>query len=315
MFKKIYSKIFEYERIIIHRHTRPDGDALGSQLGLKNAILASFPNKYVKVVGDMNERYSWIGSMDDVSDDEYEKALVIVVDSGASSLISDDRFNKGEYLIKIDHHIPQGEYGDLALVDTSRESCAGIIADFVLNTPLVMTDEVAKYLFIGMVTDSGRFRYSQTNSKTFDIVSKLYEHTIDTEYIYNKLYCEKLETVKLRAKLISKFNITDNGVAYLVNTKEDVLEYGLPIFDISRGMVNIMSGIEGINVWSNFTEDANGDVYAEFRSNGPNVNKVATMFGGGGHLQASGCTLKSLSMVKEVVEQLDNAVKEYIYNE
>lgn len=309
MFLDIYNKIKEFDTIIIHRHTRPDGDALGSQLGLKNAILESFPNKCVKVVGDMLERYSWMGIMDEIEDELYQNALVIVCDCGAEKLISDERYKTGKFLIKIDHHLPQGEYGDLAYVDTSRESCAGIISELILNTPLELNKDGAQALFTGIVTDSGRFRYSQTNSKTLDVASHLLEYNIDTEYIYNKLYVEKLSNVKLRAKLISKFKITKDNVAYLINTKEEVKKYGLPIFDISRGMVNIMAGIEGINIWINFTEDIDGCVYCEFRSNGLNVNQVASHFGGGGHLQASGCTLTSLKEIKKVLKELDQVAR------
>lgn len=310
MFNEIYNKIKEYDTIIIHRHSRPDGDALGSQLGLKEAILATFPTKCVKVVGDMIDRYSWFGKMDDVEDSLYDNALVIVCDSGAEKLISDERYNKGKYLIKIDHHLPQDDYGDIMYVDTSRESCAGVIAEMIMNTPLEMNSLAANHLFSGIVTDSGRFRYAQTNSKTFEIASYLMNYDIKTEYIYNKIYTEKLENVKLRAKLVSKFEVTPNGVAYLINTKEDVKEYGLSIFDISRGMVNIMGGIEGINIWSNFTQTDSGEVYCEIRSNGANINRVAVKFGGGGHLQASGCTLEDISLVSKVIEELENVAKE-----
>lgn len=311
MFLDIYNKIKEFDTIIIHRHTKPDGDALGSQLGLKNAILATFPTKCVKVVGDMIERYNWFGKMDEIENELYENALVIVCDSGAEKLISDERYNTGKYLIKIDHHIPQGEYGDLAYVDTSSESCARIVAELIKETPLVMNNVAAQHLFSGIVTDSGRFRYAQTSSKTFDIASYLLGYDINTEYIYNKIYTEKLYNVKLRAKLVSKFKVTSNGVAYLVNTYEDVKKYGLSIFDISRGMVNIMSGIEGINIWANFTETENKEVYCELRSNGANINQVATKFGGGGHLQASGCTLSDISNIKDVIKELNKVAKEY----
>ena len=308
MFLDIYNKIKEYDTIIIHRHNRPDGDALGSQLGLKFAILETFPTKSVKVVGDMIERYSFMGVMDEIDDDFYEGSLVIVCDCGAEKLISDDRYNKGDYLIKIDHHIPQGEYGDIMLVDTSYESCCGLITKLIMETPLVMNKNSANSLFVGIVTDSGRFRYSQTTSNTFNIASYLMNYDVDTEYIYNKIYTEKLENVKLRAKMVSKFNVTEYGVAYLVHTKEEVASYGLSIFDVSRGMVNIMAGIEGIDVWANFTEDVSGDIFCEFRSNGANVNSVAVMFGGGGHLQASGCTLKSLDEIDNVINELNKLV-------
>ena len=180
-------------------------------MGLKEAILSTFPQKNVFIVGDETERLKWMGKMDIISDDKYIDSLVIVVDTGTEKLISDERYQTGKYLLKIDHHIPQGEYGDLSYVNTSFESCAGIIADIILHTPLVMNSRSASSLFTGIVTDSGRFRYNSTTSKTFDIVSELYKYNIDTEYIYNKIYTDKLANVKLRAKLVSKFKITDKN--------------------------------------------------------------------------------------------------------
>lgn len=309
MLTKIYHKIKEYNTIIIHRHIKPDGDALGSQIGLKEAILSTFPTKCVKVVGDVSERYSWIGSMDEVSDDLYKGALVIVLDTGAEKLISDDRYNNGDFLIKMDHHYPQGEYGDLAYVETVRESCAGLIAKFLIEKRFKLNDVAATALFIGMVTDSGRFRYSSTNSETYKIASELMKYKIDTEYIYNKIYMDKLSNVKLKAKLIEKFVVLDSGVAYLINTKEEIKEYNVPIYDVSRGMVNIMAGIEEICIWANFSEDESGDIYCEFRSNGKNINVVATKYGGGGHLQASGTTVYSFDTVKEIIKDLERVAR------
>ena len=309
MLTKIYHKIKEYNTIIIHRHTKPDGDALGSQIGLKEAILATFPTKCVKVVGDISERYSWIGDMDEVNDELYQDALVIVLDTGAEKLISDERYNTGAFLIKMDHHYPQGEYGDLAYVDTTRESCAGVVAKFLIEKRFKLNEKAATALFVGMVTDSGRFRYSSTNSETYRLASELMKYKIDTEAIYNKIYVDKLANVKLKAKLIDKFVVLDSGVAYLINTKEEIKEYNVPIYDVSRGMVNIMAGIEEICIWANFSEDVNGDIYCEFRSNGKNINVVATKYGGGGHLQASGTTVYSFDTVKEIINDLERVAR------
>ena len=309
MFEEIYKKILEYKTIIIHRHTKPDGDALGSQMGLKECLISTFPDKNVKIVGDENERFNWLGKMDTVSDDEYSNALCIIVDSGSEHLINDTRYLNAAYVIKIDHHIPQGEYGDLAYVDASSESCASIIAEMAFECNLVLNSKSASYLFTGIVTDSGRFRYSQTTSRTFQIVSKLLEYNIDTNYIYNKIYIDRLSNVKLKAKMVDKFVVTENGLAYLINTKEEIREYGVPIFDISRGMVGIMSGIEEISVWANFSEDESGDIYCELRSSGKDVNKIAAKYGGGGHMQASGCTAKSFDTVKSIIKDLDELAK------
>jgi phosphoesterase RecJ-like protein len=306
----IYNKIKEFDTIIIHRHQKPDGDAIGSQIGLKEAIISTFPNKYVKIVGDALGRYSFMGQMDEVEDDLYKEALVIVCDSGAEKLISDERYKTGKYLIKIDHHIPQGEYGNMTLVDTSFESCAGLIADFCYQTNMKLNKSSATALYTGIVTDSGRFRYSQTTPRTLLTASHLLEYGVEIDKIYNNIYIEKLKNVKLKAKLTDKFVVLPSGVAYLINTKKDIEEYGLPIFEISRGMVGIMSGIEEISIWANFSEDTNGDIYCELRSNGKNINQVAVKYGGGGHLQASGTTLKNFDEVKLLIADLEKVAGE-----
>ena len=310
MFREIYNKIKKYNKIIIHRHTKPDGDALGSQIGLKNSIISTFPDKDVKIVGDINEKLIWMGQMDEVSDSEYKDALCIIVDSGSEHLISDTRYKLADFVIKIDHHIPQGEYGDLAYVDTSSESCASIITELIKTTPLKMNSLAANALFTGIVTDSGRFRYSQTSSRTFMLTSYLLEYDVDMNNIYNRIYVDKLENVKLRAKMVDKFIVTENGLAYLINTNKEIKEYNVSINDISRGMVSVMGGIEEISVWANFSEDDNGDIYCELRSNGKDVNKIACKYGGGGHLQASGCSVKSFDVVKQIINDLDLLAKE-----
>lgn len=309
MFSKIFDLIEKYNTIIIHRHSKPDGDAIGAQIGLKEAILATFPNKSVFVVGDESARLNFLGFMDNIEDSVYNGALAIVVDSGAEMLVSDERFKTAECVIKIDHHIPQGEYGDVAYVDTSAESCCGVIVDLIRKTPLVLNKKAATALYTGMVTDSGRFRFSSTDSETFTRASRLMKEEIDLEYIYNNLYSENLDTVLLRARTTLRFKYLDGGIAYLVTTYKEVLEENSTVFNMSRGMVNLMSGIEGINIWVNFTENEEGKVYLELRSNKYNINQIATYFGGGGHMYASGATLDGFEKIDEVLDCLVKLTK------
>lgn len=308
--KDIYNLIKEFNKIVIHRHLLPDGDALGAQIGLKEAICQTFPDKIVKCAGEQKNRFFWMGSMDVVPNDFYENALVIIVDTGAEKLIDDTRYKNGKYILKIDHHIAQGEFGDESWVDTSFESCAGMITYFVKTMGMTESINGATALFTGIVTDSGRFRYPQTSSRTFDMVSWLMGHSIDINAIYTRLYTESLANVKLKAKLVNKFEVTKFGVGVLKNTKEDIKKYNLPINDISRGMVNIMSGIREIKVWVNFSEDINSNIYCEFRSNGADVFTIAKKYGGGGHLQASGATIHSWSEADCVIENLNILARE-----
>jgi len=306
MIKKIFEKIKEFNKIIIHRHTRPDGDALGAQIGLKESIKETFPDKQVFAVGDINERYRFIGEVDNISDDIYEGALVIVLDTAETELISDARFNTGKFLIKMDHHLEVRGYGDLKLVDTSFESCAGLITYFIKLNNMKLNSIGARALYSGIVTDSGRFRYSSTSARTFEMASYLLGYNFDVDDVYQNLYIEDLTTVKLRAQMVSKFNITNHNVAYLVNTKEEVIASGLDVFSISRGMVNVMAGIKGINIWVNFTEDPVSEkVLVEIRSNGININQIAVKYGGGGHLNASGATIDSFEVADKLLKDLD----------
>lgn len=310
MYKQFLNKIKEYGTIIIHRHGRPDGDALGSQIGLKESILATYPYKKVYAVGDMNEKLKFIGDVDIINDDIYKNALVIVLDSSDTTMINDDRYKLGRYIIKVDHHISNCNYGNLNIVDTNEVSCASLLAKIIFNCNMKLTPVGARALFTGIVTDSGRFRYNSVTSDTFIIASKLLKYNFDFNEIYNNLYIEDIDIVKLRANMVLSFKTSPKGVAYLINTQEDIKKYNTDLFTISRGMVNVMSGIKGIDVWANFTEDESGKIICEFRSTKYNVNQVAVKYGGGGHKFASGATIDNSNIINNVITDLENLLEE-----
>jgi phosphoesterase RecJ-like protein len=155
-----------------------------------------------------------------------------------------------------------------------------------------VSPEAAKALYTGMVTDSGRFRYDSTTSETFALASFLMQTPFSTNDIYKNLYSDDLANVKLRAHFVSKIQVTEAGVGYIYTTKEEADSLPADTFTISRGMVNTMSDIRGIDTWVNFTETESG-VLCEIRSSRYNINTVAVKWGGGGHKKASGATLKS----------------------
>ena len=307
MFFQILEQIKKYNTIIIHRHTNPDGDALGSQIGLKNIILENFPEKTVYVVGDASRRYSFMegSTMDEISDDVYSGALAIILDLSAKHLISDERYTLAETTVRFDHHIFVEKIADLEYTDTSYESCCGLIAEFAYKTGLKLNSAAAKALYTGMVTDSGRFRYDSTTSQTFRLASFIMEQDFSTNDIFKNLYCDELKNVQLRAKFVLKINTCENNVAYIYTTLDELKSYDADIFAISRGMVNTMSDIKGIDTWVNFTETENG-VLCEIRSSKHNINKIAVKYGGGGHLKASGATLKDREEAMALLSDLIN---------
>ena len=305
MFKKVIEAIEKYDRIIIHRHSNPDGDAIGSQVGLKNILKENYPEKEIYTVGDASKRYGFIedSATDTISDEYYNGALAFVLDTSAKFLISDERYTLADTIIKMDHHLFTEEFAHIEVIDTSFESCCGLIGMFAMQTGLKLNPVAAKALYTGMITDSGRFRYDSTTSQTFNVASFLMEQKFNTNDIFSNLYADELQSVQLRAKFVLKITKTDAPVSYIYTTLDEAKSYNADIFTISRGMVNTMSDIKGIDIWVNFTETENG-VLCELRSSKHNINPVAVKYGGGGHQKASGATVKDRAEAMAMLEDL-----------
>ena len=306
MFQAILNAIKQYDTIIIHRHKSPDGDAMGSQIGLKHIIKENFPQKNVYMVGDDARFYGFMDDsvMDVIDDSVYDGALAVILDSGSRHLISDDRYTTAAHTVRFDHHIFCEKIADDEVVDTSFESCCGLVAHFALECGLRLNPQSAKALYTGMVTDSGRFRYDSTTARTFAIASKLLEQGVDTNDIFRKLYADSLENKQLKAQFIMKVKLTANKVAYIYTTKEEFDALGLDTFTVSRGMVNTMADIKGVGIWVNFTETEKG-VLCELRSGDLNINPIAVKYGGGGHAKASGATVADRETAMAMLADLD----------
>ena len=311
MFEQLFEAIKKYDRIIIHRHSNPDGDALGSQIGLKNIIKENFPEKEVYTVGDSSVRFGFMedSKTDEIPDEYYKGALAIVLDTSATSLISDGRYTTADLSACVDHHIFCEKFTDIEIRNTSYESCCGLITEFAMECGLKLNSLAAKSLYTGMVTDSGRFRYDSTNSNTFRLASFLMQQPFDTNDIYSHLYADDFSYIRLRAQFVLKINFTENNVAYIYTTKDELASYSVDTFSISRGMVGTMSDIRGVDVWVNFTETESG-VLCEIRSSKYNINPIAVKYGGGGHAKASGATLRDRDEAMLLLADLNSLSKE-----
>ena len=307
MFEQIIQAIKQYSTIVIHRHSSPDGDALGCQIGLKHLIQENFPEKKVYTVGDDAKRYAFIdgSTMDEIDDSVYQGALAIVLDCGASALVSDERYKLAEKTARIDHHIYQETFTDLEVVDISFESCCGEITQLGVEAGWAFSPASAKALFTGMVTDSGRFRYDSTSAQTFRLAAVLMQQPFDTAEIYSQLYADEYKYLKLRAQFILKMQFTNYRVAYIYTTKEELQSYDADTFTISRGMVNTMADIRGVDIWVNFTETED-KVLVEIRSNKYTVQPIAVKYGGGGHAKACGCSVKDRAEAMALLEDLNS---------
>ena len=279
---------------------------MGSQIGLKNLILENYPNKEVYVVGDAPGFFGFMegAEMDQIDDSIYSGSLAIILDSGSRNMINDNRYALAEKTVRIDHHIFTEQIADIEVIDTSFESCCGMIAELAMESGLRLNPLAAKSLYTGMVTDSGRFRYDGTTARTFKLASFLMSQQFDTNELFRDLYADNFESKQLKAKFILKIRFTDKNVAYIYTTREEFNDLNADIFTVSRGMTNTMADIKGVDIWVNFTESEKG-VLCELRSNRYNINPIAVKYGGGGHAKASGATVKDKETAMAMLADLD----------
>ena len=307
MFENVLEMIQKYDRIILHRHSCPDGDAMGSQIGMKYLILENFPHKEVYMVGDQPGFFHFMqgAQLDIILDSAYAGALAVILDTGSRTMISDNRYALAEKTIRLDHHIFSERIADIEVIDTGFESCCGLITAFAEECCLRLNPVSAKALYTGMVTDSGRFRYESTTDRTFHLASLLMAQKFDTNSLFRDLYADDFSVKQLKAKFILKIQFTDKNVAYIYTSAQELAELGQDTFTVSRGMVNTMSDIKGVDIWVNFTETDNG-ILCELRSDKYNINPIAVKYGGGGHAKASGATVADRETAMAMLKDLDD---------
>ena len=310
----ILDRIKRYGTVIISRHTRPDGDAVGSTKGLYHILRASFPEK--RIFLDNTDYSGYVaflgGEGEHPTDADYNGALVIVIDTGTTERISNPRFANGGELIKIDHHIDDNPYGDISWVEEERSSACEMVTDLCLSFPdeLKLTKEAATCLYTGMVTDSGRFYYRGTNADTLRCAAELLATGIDTEFIFSRLYIDDLKVMKFRADLVKRIKITENGVAWMYISRAFRLRRGLSQEDASN-TVSVMSSIRGSLIWLAFIENDDGSIRVRLRSRFVEVQKLAAGYHGGGHACASGATVYSAEEEAALIKDADALLGEY----
>lgn len=315
---QILNKIKEYDRIIITRHFRPDGDAIGSTKGLARMLKLTYPQKEILVINeDMSDYLAFLGGEDEpIADEKYQDALVIVCDTATENRISNKKFNLGKEIIKIDHHIaPPTSYGNITWIEEERSSLCEMIVDFyrTFKDELKLDTEGATYLFTGMVTDSGRFRFSAVNGETMRNAGELMDLGINTEWIYANLNLDDFDIFKFEAYVYKKMKITPNGVAYIYVDKKMQRKFHLTNEQASA-VVSYLDGIKGALAWLAFIDNKDHTIRVRVRSRFMTINTLAEHWRGGGHDKACGATLHSKKEIKQMLLEADEMVKNYKAN-
>ncbi|HGW2852965.1 TPA: bifunctional oligoribonuclease/PAP phosphatase NrnA [Enterococcus faecalis] len=310
--KEIMAAIRQYETIIIHRHQRPDPDAIGSQVGLAELLRASFPEKNIYQVGGPVEGLEFLAEMDVITDDVYRGALVIVTDTANTPRISDARFSLGDQLIKIDHHPNDEPYGDLVWVNTNASSCSEIIVDFWQQhlAELTMTDNAARLLYAGIVGDTGRFLYPSTSAHTLAVAAQLRTFNFNAADLNRELDQMPLKVAKLAGYIYQNLEIDANGAARVVLPQSILNSYDI-VDSETAAIVSMPGKIEDVLSWAIFVEQPEGYYRVRLRSKGPIINTIAKKHHGGGHPLASGANARDVAEIEVIYQEIQAACQEW----
>ena len=312
----IWAKIKEYRRIMLFRHIRMDGDCVGATKGLKALLQATFPDKEILLIdGQHSDFLSFLGPDDDEAPDEvYRDALAIVLDTADRSRISNQKYCLCREIVKIDHHIVTDSYGSLNWVEEDRSSACEMVADFYrsFRDEFIMTAQAATYIFLGMVTDSGRFRFSGVTGETMRLAGMLLDAGIDAESLYANLYLQDYESLKFKAYVYERMARTDHGVASIFVSLEMQRRFGLN-FEAASDVISYLENIRGCLCWLAFieSEDPADGIRVRLRSRFMTVNELAARHHGGGHASASGATVYSREEMEALIREADEAARAY----
>ncbi|MFD1671744.1 bifunctional oligoribonuclease/PAP phosphatase NrnA [Agrilactobacillus yilanensis] len=312
IFKDILTKIEAYETIIIHRHQSPDPDALGSQTGLASVLRSAFPQKKIYQVGGDVGDLDWIDTMDDIEDTVYQGALVIVCDTANTPRISDQRYDQGDFLIKIDHHPDEDHYGDLVYVAAEASSCSEIMVTFVnaCSDKLHLTDDAARKFYAGIVGDTGRFLYPATSSETFKIAAELVTYDFAHSQVSQHMNEVTLPQAKLQSFVYENIQLSDNGSGCVLISQAVLQEMGITE-EQAKAVVSTPGHLKGCLAWILAVQQPDGHYRLHLRSKGPVINGLAKAHHGGGHDLASGAKAVDQAEIQQAFESLQSLVADY----
>jgi phosphoesterase RecJ-like protein len=259
---------------------------------------------------------SFLGSEDgEISEEILKKSRGIVVDTATTERISDKRYVLCPELVKIDHHISVDHYGDPSWVVEEKSSSCEMIAEFyyAFRDELKIDTEAATYIYAGMVTDSGRFRFRSVSGDTMRYAGMLLDLGVDTDHLYAHLYMKELHEFKFHGYVLDNIKMTENGVAYVRITSDTRKELGLT-YEEASACVSYMDSIKNSLIWIAFIEADDGEIRVRLRSRFVTVNEIAENYRGGGHDCASGATVYNDEEIASLLSDADARLKDYKEN-
>lgn len=323
IFDAFTEQIKEAKTIFITAHVGPDGDTLGSMLGLKFAFEKAYDHiQSVDCVisGKMPDVYKFLPGIREVNRIETFKTGIQQYDMGISvDCGSIDRLGPaGEYFknakvsVNIDHHISNDEFGSINIIDTKAAASGEVIFDLLKHLGIAMDASIATNLYTAIVTDTGGFKYSNTTAKVLEVTSKLVAAGASPEYIFKELYEERPKaqlTMQADAFLNAQYS-TEDTVGWSVVDNQLLEKHGA-LDEHVDGLVEHIRRVDTVMVAAIFKETADGGTKVSMRSDTHQIDvaAIAGIYGGGGHKLAAGFKADQpvADIVKDLVPRLEAA--------
>jgi phosphoesterase RecJ-like protein len=306
--------IKEDDNFLVSAHINPDGDAIGGMLSA-GWLLSKLNKRHIIVVDSIpSEKFSYLADFKKIA--TYSESLKI--DYPIKNLLTVDVPNlerlekvnklipKGTRVINIDHHESNSNFGDINFVDIKACSCTQLVYELINSIGLSLDKDVAEYIYTGLVIDTGRFRFSNTTPKAFEIAAKLAEAGARISFIAEWLYhTNSKETLEGLGVLINSLDMNMNGRVAFVHFDNEYLKSKEGSKVDTEGFVNYPLSIENVEAVAFLQEIEKGRVKVSLRAkNNINVNNIAAVFGGGGHAKAAGCRINgTIEDVKKLLLQ------------
>lgn len=301
MMEILVNEISSIQNFGITCHTSPDGDALGSVLALTQGLRKLGKDAYILSKDKLPDNFSFLPFSNELNEAQSvpkkDTDCVIVLDCGNIDRISADLEDYNGKIINIDHHLSNDRYGDINYIDTNAAGTVEIIYDLLNQLNVKLDSDISKCLYCGLVTDTGSFRHSNTTSKTHNIASNLLSKNIEHSSIHSSIFDNKsIEKLKLTGAVLSSMSSMLEGKLIVIEITEELAQnYNCSIDDTSD-IISFGMQIKNVEATVLFRETSVGTKVSLRSRNTLDVRNIAEAFGGGGHIRASGITLKNISL-------------------
>ncbi len=312
--EQIARALREHERFVVVTHENPDGDALGSMLAITLALRQIGKDVAMFLWGDKELPHDLAflpldGLLRTLPDDTGERVLVAVDCAKADRIGTDpdpDPLSEAQFVLNIDHHHDNTRFGDLNLVVADASSTGEVLRDVIAEIGAEITPEIAEPLYVALVTDTGRFQYSNTTPKSLRLAADLIEAGADAHAVFREVY-ESVEFAKLKllARALDRAQVLEGGRIVFSSLRRNDFEDVGAAEPYSEGIIDSLRAVEGAELAALIREPLRADgpahrVSLRASKDELDVSAIARMFGGGGHRQAAG--FSSDASVAEIME-------------